>query len=123
MPGDLTARTELTFATCTLYVRVPRDVGQQDAVAVAAARWALPNCGVGVAGERVDALLAKSSLRVWREEELRIRNPVIGEPLSRAIVCVDATYVQSSLSLQLILHMRSQARKTDATLQVLDLRG
>lgn len=68
VPGDLTARTELTVATCTLYVRVPRGVGQQDAVSVAAARWALPNCGVGFAGERVDALLAEMSLRVWREK-------------------------------------------------------
>jgi len=71
----------------------------------------------------VYAFLAELSLKVWREKELRIRTPVIGEPLSRAIVCVNATYVQSSLSLQLVLHVRAQARKTDTTLPVLELRG
>jgi hypothetical protein len=121
MPRDLTARAELTVATCALYVRVPRGVRQQDAVAVAAACWTLPNCGVSVSGEGVDALLAELSLKVWREKVVRILHPVPGSALAEAIVWLDTADVQSPYSSQLCLDMRAQAIKADTTLLMLKL--
>jgi hypothetical protein len=62
-------------------------------------------------------------MRFRGQEELGIRQPVLGRALSRAVVCVDATDVQGSSGLQLGLHMRVQARNADATLPMLELRS